>query len=106
MTTSVLSRVETDDPIIAEITFIIKDRVLVTVRHTDSYSFRVFSHQLLRTRSTNRDLVFVGLLETIVDRQADVLERFGTDLDAISRRFSAPATPAERATRRTPTRTT
>ncbi|MDO5450431.1 MAG: magnesium transporter CorA family protein [Akkermansia sp.] len=85
MTTSVLSRVETDDPIIAEITFIIKNRILVTIRHTDSYSFRVFSHQLLRTRSTNRDLVFVGLLETLVDRQADVLERFGTDLDAISK---------------------
>ena len=87
MTTSVLSRVETDDPVITEITFIIKDRVLVTIRHTDSYSFRVFSHQLLRMPGTNRDLVFVGLLETLVDRQADVLERFGTDLDAISKKI-------------------
>lgn len=86
MTTTVLSRVETDEPIIAEITFIIKSRVLITIRHTDSYSFRVFSHQLLRTQSTNRDLVFIGLLETLVDRQADVLERFGTDLDALSKK--------------------
>lgn len=86
MTTTVLSRVETDDPIIAEITFILKGRVLVTIRHTDSYSFRVFSHQLLRMQGTNRDLVFVGLLETLVDRQADVLERFGTDLDALSKK--------------------
>lgn len=86
MTTTVLSRVETDDPIIAEITFILKGRVLITIRHTDSYSFRVFSHQLLRMQGTNRDLVFVGLLETLVDRQADVLERFGTDLDALSKK--------------------
>ncbi len=86
MTTTVLSRVETDEPMIAEITFILKGRMLVTVRHTDSYSFRVFSHQLLRTPSTNRDLVFIGLLETLVDRQADVLERFGTDLDALSKK--------------------
>ncbi len=86
MTTTVLSRVETDEPMIAEITFILKGRVLVTVRHTDSYSFRVFSHQLLRTQGTNRDLVFIGLLETLVDRQADVLERFGTDLDALSKK--------------------
>lgn len=86
MTTTVLSRVETDDPIIAEITFILKGKVLITIRHTDSYSFRVFSHQLLRTQDTNRDLVFVGLLETLVDRQADVLERFGTDLDALSKK--------------------
>ncbi len=86
MTTTVLSRVETDEPMIAEITFILKARLLVTIRHTDSYSFRVFSHQLLRTQSTNRDLVFIGLLETLVDRQADVLERFGTDLDALSKK--------------------
>ncbi len=86
MTTTVLSRVETDEPMIAEITFILKGRMLVTVRHTDSYSFRVFSHQLLRTQGTNRDLVFIGLLETLVDRQADVLERFGTDLDALSKK--------------------
>ncbi len=86
MTTTVLSRVETDEPMIAEITFILKGRLLVTIRHTDSYSFRVFSHQLLRTQSTNRDLVFIGLLETLVDRQADVLERFGTDLDALSKK--------------------
>lgn len=86
MTTTVLSRVETDEPIIAEITFILKGRQLITIRHTDSYSFRVFSHQLLRTQETNRDLVFIGLLETLVDRQADVLERFGTDLDALSKK--------------------
>lgn len=86
MTTTVLSRVETDEPMIAEITFILKGRLLITIRHTDSYSFRVFSHQLLRTQSTNRDLVFIGLLETLVERQADVLERFGTDLDALSKK--------------------
>ena len=43
MTTTVLSRVETDEPIIAEITFILKERVLITIRHTDSYSFRMFA---------------------------------------------------------------
>lgn len=86
MTTTVLSRVETDEPMIAEITFILKKRTLITIRHTDSYSFRVFSHQLLRMKDTNRDLVFIGLLETLVDRQADVLERFGTDLDALSKK--------------------
>lgn len=87
MTTSVLSRVETDDPIIAEITFILKGKIIITIRHTDSYSFRVFSHQLLRMQDTNRDLVFIGLLETLVDRQADVLERFGTDLDTLSKKI-------------------
>ncbi len=86
MTTTVLSRVETEEPILSEMTFILKSERIVTIRHTDSYSFRVFSHQLLRQKQVSRDQVFVGLLETIVDRQADVLERFGTDLDALSKR--------------------
>lgn len=91
MTTTVLSRVETDEPIIAEITFILKESVLITIRHTDSYSFRMFSQQLLRRQDTNRDLVFIGLLESLVDRQADVLERFGADLDALSKKvFLSP----------------
>ncbi len=86
MTTTVLSRVETDEPMIAEISFILKDEMLITIRHTDSYSFRVFAHQLLRTRIANRDAIFIGLLETLVDRQADVLERFGSDLDSLSKK--------------------
>jgi len=86
MTTTVLSRVETDEPVIAEVTFILKNNILITIRHTDSYSFRTFSHQLLRMQKNNRDLVFLGLLETVVDRQADVLERFGADLDALSKK--------------------
>ncbi|MBR2126397.1 MAG: magnesium transporter CorA family protein [Akkermansia sp.] len=91
MTTTVLSRVETDEPIIAEITFILKERVLITIRHTDSYSFRMFAQQLLRRQDTNRDLVFIGLLESLVDRQADVLERFGADLDSLSKKvFLSP----------------
>ncbi len=86
MTTTVLSRVETDEPVIAEITFVLKSNVIITIRHTDSYSFHLFTQQLLRMQSTNRDLVFIGLLETLVDRQADVLERFGTDLDMLSKK--------------------
>lgn len=58
---------------------------IITIRHSDSYSFRVFSHQLLRQKQISRDQVFTGLLETIVDRQADVLERFGAELDRLSK---------------------
>lgn len=87
MTTTVLCRVETDDPVIAEISFILKSNVLITIRHTDMYSFRVVSHNLLRMRDTNRDQVFISLLETLVDRQADVLERYGADLDALSKKI-------------------
>ena len=86
MTTTLLSRVDTENPEPAEITFILSDKRIITIRHTDSYSFRVFSLQLLnKQRFATRDQIFLGLLETIVDRQADVLERFGAELDRISK---------------------
>lgn len=103
MTTTVLVRVDTDEPSMSEITFILKGKRIITIRHSDSYSFRVFSHQLLRTKQITRDQVFVGLLETIVDRQADVLERFGTDLDALSKKvFSHRHVPKEKKARKEP----
>ena len=73
MTTTVLSRVDTESPSLSEITFVLMGAKIITIRHSDSYSFRVFSHQLLRQKQISRDQVFTGLLETIVDRQADVL---------------------------------
>lgn len=86
MTTTVLSRVDTENPEPAEITFILLDKRIITIRHTDSYSFRVFSLQLLnKHKNYSRDQIFLGLLETIVDRQADVLERFGAELDRLSK---------------------
>lgn len=85
MTTTVLARVDTETPELAEITFILLEKVIVTLRLTDSYSFRMFAAQLLKHRHSNRDLVFLGLLESIIDRQADVLERFGAELDITSK---------------------
>lgn len=85
MTTTVLSRVDTESPALSEITFVLMDSKIITIRHSDSYSFRVFSHQLLRKNQITRDQVFTGLLGTIVDRQADVLERFGAELDRLSK---------------------
>lgn len=47
MTTTVLSRVDTESPSLSEITFVLMGAKIITIRHSDSYSFRVFSHQLL-----------------------------------------------------------
>ncbi len=105
MTTTVLSRVDTENPEPAEITFVLLDRRIITIRHTDSYSFRVFSLQLLnKHKQFSRDQVFLGLLSTIVDRQADVLERFGAELDRLSKlvfadraeRQEKPVSPAQK----------
>ena len=75
---------------------------IITIRHSDSYSFRVFSHQLLRQKQISRDQVFTGLLETIVDRQADVLERFGAELDRLSKNIFRRDEPEGKTSKRVP----
>ena len=102
MTTTVLSRVDTESPSLSEITFVLMGAKIITIRHSDSYSFRVFSHQLLRQKQISRDQVFTGLLETIVDRQADVLERFGAELDRLSKNIFRRDEPEGKASKRVP----
>lgn len=102
MTTTVLSRVDTESPSLSEITFVLMGAKIITIRHSDSYSFRVFSHQLLRQKQISRDQVFTGLLETIVDRQADVLERFGAELDRLSKNIFRRDEPESKTSKRVP----
>ena len=92
MTANVLVKAESENPESAEITFILTGSRLVTLRFADPKPFTNFAAQILRKSvEMNRDTAFVGLLETIVDRQADILEKIGLELDDISRRiFSAP----------------
>jgi magnesium transporter len=59
----------------------------VTVRYSEPSVFRVFAQQAAKGDADlkNGDSVFVGLLEAIIDRTADVLEGIGRNMDAISR---------------------
>ena len=43
MTAIVLSRVDTESPSLSEITFGLVGHRIITIRHSDSYSFRLFS---------------------------------------------------------------
>ena len=77
MTTTVLSRVDTESPSLSEITFVLMGAKIITIRHSDSYSFRVFSHQLLRQKQISRDQVFTGLLEDHSHAFPDAGDGFG-----------------------------
>jgi magnesium transporter len=85
MTSSVLVQAESEQPASAEITFILTGSRLVTLRYADPKPFSIFAAQLMRKPGdANRDGAFIGLLETIIDRQADILEKIGAELDHIS----------------------
>jgi magnesium transporter len=89
MTTPLLVSTETDAPESTEITFVFVRQCLLTIRDADPQSFRAIATQFARKSLTTRDQVFVALIEAIVDRQADLLERISKETEDLSQRIFA-----------------
>ena len=92
MTILLLANAETDDPIADVVTFILAHQKLVTLRFVDPQSFRTFATRCERgtiTASHAEDVLMV-LLDVLVDRMADILERIGADVEVISRKIFRP----------------
>jgi magnesium transporter len=87
MTASLLVGAEGAAPQTCPVTFILAKGRLVTVRYAEPSAFRTFAKQAQKADSDlqNADGVFVTLLEAIIDRTADILEKVGAETDAISR---------------------
>jgi magnesium transporter len=87
MTASLVTGADTALPESCPVTFILTKARLVTVRYAEPSVFRVFAQQAAKSDADlkNGDSIFVGLLEAIIDRTADVLEGIGRKMDAISR---------------------
>ena len=101
MTASVISNADTAQPESSVVTFILVGQRLVTLRYFVSQAFTNFTQRLQREPGLAESgaSVLVGLLESVVDRIADILERVGYDLEAVSREiFGGTATGAQRHT--------
>jgi magnesium transporter len=99
MTATMLCRAESDSPELTAVTFILVGQRLVTLRYADPLPFRTAASQIHRNPLAwnSGEVAFVGLLEVIVDRLADILEAIGADLDAVSREvFTTDAKEAAR----------
>ena len=71
----------------APLGFVLSPDHLMTVRFADLPVFDQFAERFVGSTPAPCSMsAFVGLLEAIVDRLADVLEHVGADLDSISRR--------------------
>ena len=81
---------------VAPLGFVLSPERLITVRFAPLPAFDTFAETFARGEARHPGSgacsasVFVGLLEAIVDRLADVLERVGKDLDEVSRRVFRP----------------
>jgi magnesium transporter len=87
MTAQLPAQADRDDPEMAPVTFVLTPSELITVRHHDPRAFQTFLQRAAKapTGATTGFGVLIALLETIVDRLADILERVGRDVEAISR---------------------
>jgi magnesium transporter len=87
MTAVLPSQSDTETPAVRPVSFILRSDQLVTLRYHDPTPFRLFKQRAERTPlgCIAGDAVLVGLLEVIVDRLADILERCGQEIDRLSR---------------------
>lgn len=86
MTASLVSGISQQSPSIAEVTFVLSKRWLVTVRYAELSAFRTFTGKSVRQPELHRssDMIFASLIEGVVDRIADVLEMLQQQQNSLS----------------------
>jgi magnesium transporter len=89
MTATLMCQSDTPTPKTTPVTFILAGHRLVTVRYDDPRPFAMIDYKLSRTspNSVTGESVLVDLLDAVIDRSADILERVGGEVDAISRKI-------------------
>ncbi|MFG1398625.1 magnesium transporter CorA family protein [Roseixanthobacter pseudopolyaromaticivorans] len=87
MTLSILCGADTEAPSVDPVTFILVKGKLVTVRYADPKPFVVLATRLKKLcAQTTGGQILMELLDTIVDRVSEVLERTGADIERLSKR--------------------
>ena len=92
MTATLMCHSETATPKTTPVTFILSNHRLATVRYDDPRPFAIVEHKLGRACSPKLagDGVLMDLLDAVIDRSADILERIGAEIDQISHTIFEP----------------
>lgn len=92
MTATMLAKSESLQPKNDAVTFILTEKVLITVRYIDPQAFKLFISRLHRLEKNefHPAKILLGLLESTVDRLADVLEKVTDQLDQFSATIFRP----------------
>ncbi|WP_439502679.1 magnesium/cobalt transporter CorA [Aminobacter ciceronei] len=99
MTATLPSQADSDDPVMSPVTFVLRRNLLVTIRYHEPKAFLSFPLRAEKAAigCTSGETILVGLLEAIVDRLADVLERVSRDIELLSKDiFNPTATKASK----------
>jgi magnesium transporter len=92
MTATVLANSDTEQPIADVVSFILVRDKLITLRFIDPQSFKTFRTRCERgtVHAERGEAVLMALVDVIIDRMADILERIGADIDALSHGIFRP----------------
>ena len=98
MTATLMCQSDTDTPKTTPVTFILSGHRLITVRYDDPKPFMIVGNKLARMcpSSANGESVLMDLLDAVIDRAADILERIGSEVDQVSHEIFEPESEADR----------
>src|SRR5689334_25097684 len=92
MTATLMCHSDTDMPRTTAVTFILADHRLVTVRYDQPKPFALVEAKFARScaPSITGEAVLMELLDAVIDRCADILERCGAEIDPVSHDIFEP----------------
>lgn len=87
MTATMIAQSDSPTPKLEPVTFVLTQKQLITIRYIEPQSFKLFVSQVKKMDITHRDAItlLIELLDTTIDRLADILELVGTRLDEYSK---------------------
>jgi magnesium transporter len=96
MTATLMCNSDTVVPKTTAVTFILAKHCLVTVRYDEPRPFLLVGNKLTRTcpQTATGETVLMELLDAVIDREADLLERIGIDVDGVSHDIFDPGSRA------------
>ena len=86
MTATLLYQPEQGEPRTTPVTFILNGQRLITLRYAQPRAFDIYVARCNRVETdlANGAAVLIGLLETIIDRLADFIERIQAEVEGLS----------------------
>jgi magnesium transporter len=92
MTATLMCHSDTDMPRTTAVTFILTGHRLVTVRYDQPKPFSAVETKLARSCAAGLtgEMVLMELLDAVIDRCADILEKVGADVDQVSHDIFEP----------------
>ncbi len=92
MTATLMCQSDSAAPKTTPVTFILSGHRLITVRYDDPRPFMIVGNKLARVcpPSVTGESVLMDLLDAVIDRTADILERIGSEVDQVSHDIFEP----------------